>query len=128
MVRLQPEIIKKTAETEALLKQVAIDQQKADQVRNVVQAEEKVVKKQALEVKTVQADAQADLDMALPALNEALKALDSLKKQDISEVKTMSSPPPAVVLVMEAVCILFGKSPEWSAAQKLMADTAFLQK
>lgn len=54
----------------------------------------------------VQADAQADLDVALPALEKALKALDSLTKNDITEVKGFAKPPPAVQIVMEAVCIL----------------------
>lgn len=35
-----------------------------------------------------------------------MQALDTLTKNDISEVKIMKSPPPAVRLVMEAVCIL----------------------
>ena len=54
----------------------------------------------------VQADAQADLDVALPTLEKALKALDSLTKNDITEVKSFAKPPPAVQTVMEAVCIL----------------------
>lgn len=61
---------------------------------------------QAAEVKVVQADAQADLDVALPTLEKALKALDSLTKNDITEVKSFAKPPPAVQTVMEAVCIL----------------------
>lgn len=61
---------------------------------------------QAAEVKVVQEDAQADLDVALPALEKALKALDSLTKNDITEVKGFAKPPPAVQIVMEAVCIL----------------------
>lgn len=68
--------------------------------------EEAEVGVQAAEVKVVQADAQADLDVALPALEKALKALDSLTKNDITEVKGFAKPPPAVQVVMEAVCIL----------------------
>lgn len=70
---------------------------------------------QAAEVKVVQADAQADLDVALPTLEKALKALDSLTKNDITEVKSFAKPPPAVQIVMEAVCILL----EVSEAKKL---------
>lgn len=68
--------------------------------------EEAEVGAQAAEVKVVQADAQADLDVALPTLEKALKALDSLTKNDITEVKSFAKPPPAVQVVMEAVCIL----------------------
>ena len=71
-----------------------------------MEKEEAEVGFQAAEVKVVQADAQADLDVALPTLEKALKALDSLTKNDITEVKSFAKPPPAVQTVMEAVCIL----------------------
>lgn len=52
--------------------------------------------------------AQADLDEAMPALEEAIRALDSLSKKDISEMKSYTTPPQKVKLVMEAVNILKG--------------------
>ena len=127
LVKLQPELVEKAKETEILLKQVAVDQEKAAKVRHVVEAEEKVVKAQASEVSAIQADAQADLDLALPALEAAVHALDSLKKSDISEVKSMLKPPDAVVMVMEAVCILLGEKADWETAKKVMANAQFLK-
>ena len=41
-------------------------------------------------MKIVKDDAQADLDKALPALENAVKALDSLTKGDITEVKSFA--------------------------------------
>lgn len=52
--------------------------------------------------------AQADLDEAMPALEEAMRALDSLNKKDISEMKSYGKPPVKVEMVMEAVMILKG--------------------
>ncbi len=76
----------------------------------MVQAE---VRTQADQVAIVQADAQADLDVAMPALNKAVSALNSLDKKDITEVKSFANPPPAVQIVMEAVCILLNQKPDW---------------
>ena len=42
----------------------------------------------------------------MPALNAAVSALDTLKQQDISLVKSMANPPAGVRMVMEAICIL----------------------
>ena len=42
----------------------------------------------------------------MPAMEAALAALDTLKQNDITIVKTMTSPPAGVKLVMESVCIL----------------------
>ena len=47
----------------------------------------------------------------MPALNAAISALNTLKQNDISEVKAMMNPPMGVKLVMEAVCILKVKDP-----------------
>ena len=52
------------------------------------------------------------MDEALPALEEAVKCLNSLKKSDIDEVRTMGKPPAGVKLTMEACCIMFSVKPE----------------
>lgn len=64
--------------------------------------------KQAAETAEIAADAQRDLDKALPALESALKALKGLTKADITEVKSFTNPPRAVQVVLEAVCVLLG--------------------
>jgi dynein heavy chain, axonemal len=50
---------------------------------------------------------QADLDKALPALEEAVSSLKSLSKNDVVEVKSLSNPPAGVKMVMDACCIMF---------------------
>ena len=62
--------------------------------------------------------AQKDLDEAMPALNEAMKSLDSLKKNDIAEVKAYGKPPALVEVVMEAVMILKQSEPTWGEAKR----------
>ena len=51
-------------------------------------------------------ECEEQLAIALPALNAAVAALDTLKQQDISLVKAMTNPPAGVRMVMEAICIL----------------------
>ncbi len=50
-------------------------------------AEEEAAQTKAAETKAIADDAQRDLDEALPALEEAVKCLNSLKKSDIDEVR-----------------------------------------
>ena len=52
----------------------------------------------------------------MPALEAAVKALKTLKRDDITEVKSMKSPPAGVKLTMEAVCIMFDIKPVKVAA------------
>lgn len=72
------------------------------------------------------ADAQRDLDRALPALESAVKALNSLTKADITEVKSFTNPPNAVRVVMEAVCVLLGEKENWETAKKLLSRSDFM--
>lgn len=75
----------------------------------MVMEDEAVAKVKAEETQAIADDAQRDLDEALPVLEAAIKALDSLDKSDISEIKVFSKPPELVQTVMEAVCILLGQ-------------------
>jgi len=123
---LEPVLEQKSVEAEAMLKQVAIDQAEADEMKERVEVDVAQVEKQQANVAEIQADAQRDLDIAMPALNNAIKALNSLTKGDIVEVKGFKSPPPLVKTVMEAVCIMLDAKPDWDSAKKVLGDANFL--
>jgi dynein heavy chain len=124
--KLAPVLKEKSAETEELLAKVAKDTAEANIVAEKVGAEEVIVGKQAAETKAVADDAQKDLDRALPALESAVKALKSLTKADITEVKQFTNPPNAVRTVLEAVCVLLGEDPKWENAKKLLGRSDFM--
>lgn len=65
---------------------------------------------EAIECNKMAELAQADLEAAMPALQEAVNALDSLSKKDVTEMKSYVTPPQKVKMVMEAVNILLGVS------------------
>lgn len=79
---------------------------------------------------------------AIPALEAAVSALNTLKPADITVVKSMKNPPYGVKLVLEAVCVMKGIKSErkpdpsgsgrmiedfWGPSQKLISDTKFLE-
>lgn len=76
------------------------------QTRRVVKEEEAIAKVKAEDTQAIADDTQRDLNEALPALEGANQALNSLDKADISELKVFTKPPDMVMTVMEAVCIL----------------------
>ncbi|KAJ3347863.1 Dynein heavy chain 6, axonemal, partial [Kappamyces sp. JEL0680] len=125
---LGPELKQKAADTEELMIKIAKDQETADGVRKVVSEEEAIVREVALQTEAIATDAQKDLDAAIPALESAFKALDALEKKDIAELKVFSKPPDAVLMVMEAICILFKTKPDWDSSKKLLGDPQFMKK
>lgn len=68
------------------------------------------------------------MSKAIPALNAAAEALKKLNKNDITEIKGFANPPAAVVMVLEAVCILLGEKSDWEGAKKVMMEMGFLDR
>ncbi|KAI8850637.1 hypothetical protein BC829DRAFT_441991 [Chytridium lagenaria] len=91
--QLGPELKTKAADVEILMVKIAKDQEMADGVRKVVSEEEAVVREQAKATEAIASEAQRDLDEALPALQAAYKALETLDKKDIAELKVFTKPP-----------------------------------
>ncbi|XP_012629713.3 dynein axonemal heavy chain 6 [Microcebus murinus] len=125
---LEPVLLQKSQDVEALMEKLAVDQESADQVRNVVQEDEAIAKVKAEETQAIADDAQRDLEEALPALDAANRALDSLDKADISEIRVFTKPPDMVMTVMEAISILLNAKPDWPTAKQLLGDSNFLRR
>merc|ERR1719502_1476835 len=85
-------------------------QEEANKTKDRVAADEAVCAGQ--EAKAIKDECEAELAVAIPALNNAIAALNTLKKGDITEVKSMKTPPRGVVTTMEAVCIMFKIKPD----------------
>ncbi|KAJ8301425.1 hypothetical protein KUTeg_020412 [Tegillarca granosa] len=112
LIELQPKLIQTSKETEELIAIIEKEGQEVAEVKKVVEADEAVANAAANEAKAIKEDCEERLALAMPALNAALTALDTLKQNDISIVKAMTNPPSGVRLVMEAVCIMKGIKPE----------------
>ncbi|XP_060941446.1 dynein axonemal heavy chain 6 [Limanda limanda] len=125
---LEPILKQKSIDVDALMERLAVDQESADQVRKVVTEDEALAKVKAEDTQAIADDAQRDVDEALPALEGATQALNSLDKADISEIKVFSKPPDLVMVVMEAVCILLGTKPDWISAKQVLGDPNFLKR
>ncbi|KAK3287738.1 hypothetical protein CYMTET_4767 [Cymbomonas tetramitiformis] len=138
--RLQPQLLVAREDADKMVANVEAQEAEADKVRKVVQAEEQVANTKAAAAEAIKADCEADLELAMPALKSAIKALDSVKKNDIDEMRGFKSPPKVVKVVMEAVCIMLGQKaarvrndegrmvPDyWEASKKLLGQFGFLQ-
>lgn len=106
-----------------------------------VKKDEVVANIQAAEAQVLKADCEADLAVAIPILEDAIEALNTLKPADITLVKSMKNPPSAVKLVMAAVVVMKGIPPDrindaatgrkildyWGPSKRILGDMAFLQ-
>ncbi|MEW5299252.1 MAG: hypothetical protein WDW36_002285 [Sanguina aurantia] len=111
LTALQPQLEESTRQTEAAMLVITKESADADVVKQVVSEEEAVASREAAKVMAIKRECEGDLAEAMPLLEAALKALDTLTKNDITEVKGMKSPPSGVKLVLEALCIMKGVKP-----------------
>lgn len=66
-----------------------------------VAADEAVAQKQADVAKAIKDECEGELAEAMPILEEALSALDTIKDADIQYIRKLGNPPGAIKLVME---------------------------
>eukprot|EP00919_Chromeraceae_sp_WS-2016_P063673 GHVR01150602.1.p1 GENE.GHVR01150602.1~~GHVR01150602.1.p1 ORF type:complete len:1144 (-),score=284.16 GHVR01150602.1:1104-4535(-) len=140
---LQPVLRRTSEETAALMVTIDAEQKDASAQQAKVAVEEETCSKQAAAAAFIKDQCQLELKKALPILQGAEDALRKLSKNDLVEVKAMKSPPPGVVLVMTALCIMFKikpakkKAPDgrtnvedyWEPAKKdLLGDPKLLSK
>ncbi|XP_072257291.1 dynein axonemal heavy chain 3-like [Pyxicephalus adspersus] len=139
LTELKPMLIERSSETEELVNIIADETLEVEAVKSLVEADEATANKAALEAKAIKEECEQKLSVAIPALNAAVAALDTLKASDITLLKTMQNPPSGVRLTLSAICILKGIKPEkkgdpsgkstddyWPASKKMMGDMKFL--
>ena len=139
LIALQPKLVEAGEKTAAAMVVIAAETEEADKVKELVAKDEATASEEAARVKAIKDDCEADLAEAMPMLNAAIAALDTLTSSDITEVKGMSNPPAPVKMVMEAVCIMKGVKPArvknkdgkmgddyWESAKKMLMDSKFL--
>ncbi|KAG8190244.1 hypothetical protein JTE90_001328 [Oedothorax gibbosus] len=139
---LQPQLITKAQEIEQLMVVIESETVDVESQKELVAAEEAVANRKAADAQAIKDECERDLAEAIPAMEAAVAALDTLKPADITVVKSMKNPPRGVKLVMEAICIMRGIKPErkpdpkgsgkmiedyWGPSQKMLGDMKFLE-
>jgi dynein heavy chain len=143
LTALLPTLDQAKKDTDVLMKQIEEKLPGVQAMEESVSKEAATVQIEVDKVQTIKAECEADLAEAIPALNSAIAALNTLKKADIDECKNFKKPPSTVVLVMSGVCDMLEIKPQrvkdpnddskkindyWIPAKKLLGEKDFLQK
>ncbi|XP_046823509.1 dynein axonemal heavy chain 7-like [Vespa crabro] len=137
---LRPQLELSAKETTDTMRQIEKENVSVEKATIMVKRDENAANVQATIAENLKMECEADLAEALPALDEAIAALNTLKPADISVVKTMKSPPEGVKLVMAAVCVMMSIPPikiedpgtgrkvfdYWTPSKRLLGDMKFL--
>ncbi|XP_015735401.1 dynein heavy chain 17, axonemal [Coturnix japonica] len=122
----EAELKQKNEDADKLIHVVGVETDKVSKEKAIADEEELKVQAININVSEKQRACETDLAKAEPALIAAQEALDTLNKNNLTELKSFGSPPQAVVNVTAAVMVLTapqGKIPKdrsWKAAKVMM--------
>ena len=120
------ELKQKNDDADALIQRVGVETEIVQKEKAVADVEQKKVSVKAEEVSIKQKSCQNDLAKAEPALLAAGRALDTLNKNNLSELKAFAQPPPAVLMVTSACIVLLApsnkipKDRSWKSCKTIM--------
>ncbi|XP_067384444.1 dynein axonemal heavy chain 12 [Channa argus] len=142
LVELQPKLEQAKIDNIKMMKVIEVESKEVEAKSKVVRVDEEVAAVKASEAQALKNECESDLAEAIPALEAALSALDTLKPSDVTIVKSMKNPPSGVKLVMSAVCVMKDIKPDkitdpagsgkkildyWGPSKKLLNDMNFLR-
>ncbi|ROL53285.1 Dynein heavy chain 7, axonemal [Anabarilius grahami] len=142
LVDLQPKLEQAKIDNTKIMKVIEVESVEVEAKSKLVRADEETATLKANESQALKNECESDLAEAIPALEAALSALDTLKPADVTIVKAMKNPPAGVKLVMAAVCVMKDIKPEkindpsgtgqkildyWGPSKKLLGDMNFLK-
>ncbi|XP_054010575.1 dynein axonemal heavy chain 7-like [Hylaeus anthracinus] len=138
---LKPQLELSAQQTMMTMKEVENENATVEGATILVQQEEEIANKKAAIAGRLKVECEADLAVAIPILEDAVAALNTLKPTDITLVKAMKNPPDTVKLVMAAICVMLDVLPDkpidpvtgkkltdyWGPSKRILGDMNFLQ-
>lgn len=134
LVKLEPELKVQSERVAEQVIQVNAAVEEAAKQKELVENDKIVAEEKVSAASEIAETCAAMMAEAMPLVNAAQAALNTLTSADITIVKTMKNPPIGVKVVMEAVCILKNLPPKkvgavedyWEPSKKLLSNMKFL--
>jgi dynein heavy chain len=128
LVAAQAEVEVKSRQVKEMLVEISANTKVAEQQQAAANTKEQELNVMAAQIVEEKAEAEAALEEALPALEDAANALNGLKKEDITEMRQFAKPHELVQNVALCVVILKGgKDVSWKGAKVVMGEGNFLR-
>ena len=105
---LQAKTVASAKELQGLIDKIEADAAVVDEGREVVELEKETIAEATRQAEAVKNEVEAELEKAIPALDDATEALNTLTTKDMTQLKQLQKPANVIRLVMEAVCIMKG--------------------
>ena len=95
-----------------VMEDLAVKKEAAEADEVIVARDEAEARAQEAEAEALKNEAEGELAKATPLLEEAVKVLKEIKKDDLYFIQSLKQPSGNIVLVMEFCCHMFGLKPK----------------
>ncbi|KAL3112905.1 hypothetical protein niasHT_015611 [Heterodera trifolii] len=120
---------KKQGEANAKLQLMLGDQREAENEKRTSETLQKQIREEKQCIDRKKDEVERELAEVKPAVEEAKSAVSGIKKAQLVEVRSMASPPNAVKIAMEAICLLLGeKQTEWKSIRAILVKDDFIPR
>ncbi|UZJ52281.1 hypothetical protein CBS101457_001601 [Exobasidium rhododendri] len=117
----------KNKEANEKLRQMVTDQKTAEEQKAASIQIQSNLEIQEMEISQRREVVMGDLAAAEPAVQEAQASVSNIKKQHLTEVRSMGNPPAPVKNAMESVCIALGhRVDSWKTVQGILRRDDFI--
>ncbi|KPI84818.1 putative dynein heavy chain [Leptomonas seymouri] len=128
ILEMQPGLTAAAEQVAEQKKSLAVEQKDADALEKAQSREEAIAKELMEEAESIRRECEDGLQQALPALEAAEQALQTLSAKDIQEIKTFTTPPSNVEKTMNAVLLLLGEKEGWASAKACLSKMDFIAR
>ncbi|KAL3100094.1 hypothetical protein niasHS_000705 [Heterodera schachtii] len=120
---------KKQKEANAKSQLMLGDQHKAEKEKRTSETLQKQIREEKQCIVEKKDQMERELAKVTPAVEKAKSAVSGIKKAQLTEVRSMPSPPNAVKIAMEVICLLLGeKQTEWKSIRAIMVKDDFIPR
>ncbi|KAH3681221.1 hypothetical protein WICPIJ_007804 [Wickerhamomyces pijperi] len=120
-------LMMKQQEARQVLDRILQEQSEAERRQEASMDIQEALSKQEVIIEQQRSQVMGDLALAEPAVIEAQKGVKNIKKQHLTELRSMSSPPATVQMTLESVCSLLGyKVATWRDVQQVIRKDDFI--
>ncbi|XP_026667107.1 dynein heavy chain 12, axonemal-like [Ceratina calcarata] len=141
LTMLKPQLESSAEKMMITMREVESENVSVEKATALVQREKEIANEKTEIAGRLKTECEADLAVAIPILEDAVGALNTLKPTDITLVKAMKNPPDTVKLVMAAICVMLDVHPDkaidpvtgkkyidyWTPSKRILSDMNFLQ-
>ncbi|KAI5950644.1 DYN1 [Candida margitis] len=117
----------KNKEAREMLNQMLVDQNEAERKQEFSIETQAELERQESDILHRRETVLKELALVEPAVLEAQRGVQNIKKQHLTEIRSMSNPPAAVKMTMESVCVLLGyRVSSWRDVQLAIRGDDFI--